>query len=230
MVNKNNLNYYLNDFSYTNLIQNKITNNSLGEIAYKEMKSLIINNKIKPGQKIIQEKMATLLGISRIPVIEALTVLEHERLVEKIPRKGFYVRTFSKTELSNIMEVRMFFEMIGASHLAKDLTEEKKEKLLNFLKDFEYYRKNNLKNKYRKLDIEFHYFLIYSTGNDTIININENLNILLIGYIKGWLLDLNISFKQHKELIDAIINGNVEKAESFAKNHILTIKETILSV
>ncbi len=56
---------------------------------FDNIKLSIINNILKPGDKIAQEKMAKQFGISKIPSIEALTLLSNEQLLEKVSRKVF---------------------------------------------------------------------------------------------------------------------------------------------
>lgn len=53
----------------------KIDNHTLSELAYKKIKEFIIENILKTGDRISQEKIASDLGISKIPLIEALSVL-----------------------------------------------------------------------------------------------------------------------------------------------------------
>ena len=72
-----------------------IQSENLDQKAYQIIKEMIEERKLMPGQKIPQEKLATDLGISRTPLISALKFLEHEKLVETKPRRGFFVRLFS---------------------------------------------------------------------------------------------------------------------------------------
>jgi len=65
----------------------KLTNDELGNQAYKKVKSMILTKKLKPGQKIVQDKLAADLGISRTPLRTALQMLEAEYLVESLPRR-----------------------------------------------------------------------------------------------------------------------------------------------
>ena len=208
----------------------KIEHNSLSEKAYHTVKSFIIDNSLRPGEKIIQGRMADQLGISKIPLIQALTSLYNEGLLEKLPRKGFYVRKFSKTEINEIFDIRSALEMLSVSFLTKKITPEIKKNLENFLKDFEQaYNKNNSK-KYYNVDVSFHQYLIESSKNELLKTIIENFNILLICYTKGFVLELDESYSQHKDLIQAIINGDVSKAEMSIKKHIGSIKDKFSSI
>ena len=79
---------------------------NLDQKIYTILKSMIIERKLTPGTKIVQDKIAEELGVSRTPLVNALKKLEHEKLVASIPRKGFFVRLFSKQELVQIFELR----------------------------------------------------------------------------------------------------------------------------
>jgi DNA-binding GntR family transcriptional regulator len=203
----------------------KIEHNSLSEKAYKTIKYFIIENSLKPGEKIIQEKMAEQLGISKIPLIQALTLLSNEGLLEKLPRKGFYVRKFSKAEINNIFDIRSALEVLSVSIMTENLTPEIKKILKDFLKDFESSYEKKSGKKYYDLDVKFHSFLIKSSNNELLENIFENFNILLICYTRGFVLAIHDSFKQHKNLINAILKQDKITAEAAIREHITKVKE-----
>ena len=56
--------------------------------AYKRIKDMIINDELRGGEKIIQEKLAVELGVSRMPLHKAFQMLENELLVESLPQIG----------------------------------------------------------------------------------------------------------------------------------------------
>lgn len=68
-----------------------ITHENLPELVTRELSEKIIHNQLKPGERIFEAKIAEEFGISRSPVREALRILEKNRLVEVIPRKGVRV-------------------------------------------------------------------------------------------------------------------------------------------
>lgn len=203
----------------------KISNHTLSELAYKKIKELIIDNVLKPGDKISQEKVANDLGISKIPLIQALTLLSKEGLIQKLPRKGFFVKNFSQEELNDIFAVRSVFEMLGVSVLINDLSTVTEDKLKEFLNGFEYYYNQKKSKEYYDLDVKFHYFLIESSKNKIIINLTEEFNILLLCFTKGWVLDWNTSINQHSEIINSILKKEKIKAELAIRNHIDALKE-----
>jgi len=63
-----------------------------------------------PGEPLRQEEIAAELGVSRVPVREALFQLQAEGLVEVVPNKGVYVRTLSVAQLQEIFHLRRLLE------------------------------------------------------------------------------------------------------------------------
>jgi len=56
-----------------------------------KIREFIILGKFKPGEKLVESKLAESLGISRQPIREAFRILELEHLITLIPRKGAYI-------------------------------------------------------------------------------------------------------------------------------------------
>ncbi|MBK7550906.1 MAG: GntR family transcriptional regulator [Syntrophaceae bacterium] len=77
---------------------------------YGKLKSMIVDRRLEPGDKILQEKLARELGVSRTPLMCALKKLEQEKLVRAIPRRGFYVRLFTRDEILEAFELREVLE------------------------------------------------------------------------------------------------------------------------
>src|SRR5680860_158999 len=115
----------------------KIEQTNLSDEAYKKIKLLILQDVLKSGEKIIQEKMAQKLGISKIPLLQALSVLQKERLIEYNPRKGFTVRKISTKEFHELLELRVALEGLAVKKIALNLDANIKKQLLSYLKDFE---------------------------------------------------------------------------------------------
>jgi len=197
----------------------KINQKNLSEEAYKKIKLLILQNELKSGEKIIQEKMAQLLGISKIPLIQALSVLEKERLIQYNPRKGFTVRIISTKEFHDLLEIRGIMEGLAAKRLANNLTEKIKTRLFAFYKEFEKYSKEENIYKYSESDKNFHFFILESSDNSYLSHINNSFNILILVYTKGFKVKLDVSLKAHKQIIDAIVNGNGIEASRLMEEH-----------
>ncbi|MBM3709260.1 MAG: GntR family transcriptional regulator [Actinobacteria bacterium] len=197
----------------------KPNQNILSEYAYNKIKLLIFNNILKSGEKIIQEKMAQHLGISKTPIIQALSILQNERLIEYYPRKGFFVRELLYKEFIDILDIRRILEQLAIKKIIENLNEKTRNELTGFLEGFELFNKTKNKEKYYELDRKFHSYLIEASGNSYLIDINNTFNILLLCYTKGFVTEISASMDDHRRIILAILEKDLKKALKFMKDH-----------
>ncbi len=74
------------------------------EVAYDSIKRAILSGDIAPHERLVEERVAEALGISRTPVREAFAILEHEGMLESEPYKGLAVRPVTVDEFLNMYE------------------------------------------------------------------------------------------------------------------------------
>src|SRR5690606_26925418 len=106
----------------------------LRELAYMEIRSAIVEGRLKPGDPMIETELTEQLGVSRTPLREALALLEHEGLIETIPYKGTFVAGIDRQTFEEILDLRMLLET-RAIELAADKIP--KEELLALRKRFQ---------------------------------------------------------------------------------------------
>lgn len=99
---------------------------SLGQNVFEYLKKAIIEQTIEPGSRLVESKLADMLGISRTPLREALHKLEREDWIEKIPSGGFQVVKLTKDEIEQTFGIRSVLEAYAAqlaaeNHQEKDL-------------------------------------------------------------------------------------------------------------
>ncbi len=204
---------------------NKIKQNNLSEQAYSKIKLLILEDLLKPGEKIIQEKMAERLGISKIPLIQALSVLQNERLIEYHPRKGFFVRKISKQEFYELLEIRGSFESLAVEKISENLNNSIKDRLLDFKQKFEQAVKGKNPSEYFEIDKKFHLYLLETSANSYLKHINNSFNILLLSYTKGFRTKLKESLKYHNRIIEEILKNHPNEASALIIEHLEAVKK-----
>ena len=197
----------------------KIKQSNLSTEAYNKIKLLILNGKLKSGEKIIQEKMAEKLGISKIPLISALSVLQKERLLTYVPGKGFCVRKIPLDEFHDLLDLRGVLEGLAAKKMAESITQSNKETLLSFLDSFIKHESDNNVNKYAEADKKFHFYIIESCKNAYLQHINNSFNILILIYSKGFRSNMKESTMDHKKIIKCIIDGDGVGASNLLIEH-----------
>jgi DNA-binding GntR family transcriptional regulator len=83
-------------------------------VAYRQLRDRILRAQLRPGAPLIEGELLKLLGVGRTPLRDALHQLDHEGLVEIMPRRGTFVTQVTLRDLQQIFEVRSGLEDIVA--------------------------------------------------------------------------------------------------------------------
>ncbi len=83
------------------------------------LKHRILHWAYPPGYRLTEESLCAEFGVSRIPVREALRMLEENNLVEKVPHRGCTVRQPNLNEINELYEVRLALELYAVERLAQ---------------------------------------------------------------------------------------------------------------
>lgn len=196
---------------------------NLDQKVYQVVKDLIENRTLLPGQKIPQEKLAKELGISRTPLISALKFLEHEKLVQVQPRRGFFVRQFTTKEMIGIFEIREVLEGLAARRAAQSITDEDCRILSGIFSDFKDQKNITDISAYSKADRKFHTMITKIASREFLSTMLQTFNIISLAYQnvprEGLIRHPDDTMKDHAKIIEAICSREPEKAENLMKDH-----------
>jgi DNA-binding GntR family transcriptional regulator len=196
---------------------------NLDQKAYAILKNLIIERKLLPGEKIPQEKLARDLGISRTPLVGALKFLEQEKLVESIPRRGFFVRLFSKEEMAGIFELREVLEGLAARRAAAKISDSQIKKLNSFFMQFVGQTNISDVKAYAREDRQFHNYVIDVGAKEFLKSILQTTNIISFSYqvlnSEGLVRPPNETIPEHLAVIKAISKRDPDSAEELMRLH-----------
>lgn len=195
----------------------------LREVVFENIRKVIIEGVLKPGERLMEIQLSEQLGVSRTPVREAIRMLELEGLVVMLPRKGAYVANISKKDLMDILEVRVGLEGLAAYCATDRMTKDHIKKLETISKELEEaVYKNDVETMLAK-DEEFHTLIFEATGNKRLIsmmiNIWETVYRFRLMYMSDYSSAVNI-VDEHKKIIEAFKKGKANLAEKLAKEHI----------
>jgi DNA-binding GntR family transcriptional regulator len=197
---------------------------NLDQKAYEIVKNMITERQILPGEKIPQEKLAQELGISRTPLVSALKFLEHEKLVESKPRRGYFVRLFSKQEMVSIFELREVLEGLAAKRAAANITDKEIEILNGFFRDFAEYANITDFRAYAKEDRRFHNFITEIGAKEFLKSILQTYNFITASYqylsSEGLVRPPNETIEEHLAVIKAIGGRDPDAAEALMRRHL----------
>jgi len=196
---------------------------NLDQKVYQILKTMIMDRKLLPGEKIRQEKLAQELGISRTPLVAALKFLEHEKLVESKPRRGFYVRLFKIQEMVSIFELREVLEGLAARRAAGLVTDTQIDRLQQFFSPFKQLPEINDYRRYSQEDRLFHNYVIQIGAKEFLRSILETYNIISFSYqvvsSEGLVRSPNETLEEHLAVIEAICDRDPEAAENLMRSH-----------
>ncbi len=204
----------------------------LGKKVYRVLKSKIIKGSFKPGDKLLESRIAKQLGVSRTPVREALRQLAAAGFVKMIPNQAIIVNDISIKDLREVLQIRGVLEGLAAWLAAFLITKEKIKVLETCNENMEkFIRKNNVLAVGKESD-KFHSVILEVCGNNRLIKIRKNLADQIYKYrnislhIPG---RLESALKEHREITEALKQGDADKADTLSKKHIANVLEYILS-
>jgi DNA-binding GntR family transcriptional regulator len=191
---------------------------------YNLLKAMIFDRKLLPGEKIPQEKLARDFGISRTPLIGALKYLEKEKLVQSIPRRGFFVRLFTEEELISIFELREVLEGLAVRRATLNISDKEIKQLRSFFQSFRGMTGITDVRAYAKEDRRFHNFLLDIGAKEFLKSIMEIYNIIIFSYqvitTEGLVQSPDESIQDHLAIIAAVEGRDAESAENLMRNHL----------
>lgn len=202
---------------------------SLKEKVYEILKEMIISGKLKYNERIEEDVLATSLEVSRTPVREAINKLEQEGWINIIPRRGMFVSNVSLKEINDIFQVRLNIEPIilqmGFSNISLNECQRLKREFESFLD------KELNKDEAQildELDNTLHLLILKSCNNNFIEKMMENVyehNMRLRNQSVQSNNRRNEATKEHINLIDSILDGDLDKALELIKYHNIKAKE-----
>lgn len=196
---------------------------NLDQKAYQIIKDMIIGRELLPGDKIPQEKLARDLGISRTPLVNALKYLEHEKLVEAKPRRGFFVRLFTIQEMVSIFELREVLEGLAARRAATQISSAQIDRLHKFFAAFSTGKAISDVRAYAREDRAFHSYIVKVSTREFLKSILETYNIISFSYqvisSEGLIRSPDKTFDEHMNVITAISDRNPDEAERLMRQH-----------
>lgn len=149
--------------------------NNLKTQAYNDIKSKILNCDFPPGMLLNESLLCEILSISRTPIRDALSRLEHEHLVRIFPPKGVLVEDITIRDLSSYFETRLTFEPSIVFHHGKNVD---KHELIIFSDYISDLGNLNKPNKFFHILSAFHNIFVEESANPYLIQLYDHMNNL----------------------------------------------------
>jgi DNA-binding GntR family transcriptional regulator len=206
---------------------------SLADQAYYRIRELIVSLELPPGSPISERELMGRLGVGRTPVREALRTLARECLVEVYPRRGMFVSGVDVGDLAGLSEVRAALESHAARLAAERANDDDRAAIAALLAEL-----NGVDGKLDErtlidLDQRIHRHVYRCTHNPFL---EATLDEYYVLTLRIWFLALDRVARledavgEHRELLEAIRDGDPGRAEEAMRRHVVGFEQAIRRV
>jgi DNA-binding GntR family transcriptional regulator len=206
---------------------------NLTRMVYEQIREMMENYEIIPGQRLIFVDLAKRLGVSRTPVNNALSILAHEGFLDFVPNQGYTVHQITEEEAESLYEIREIIELGSIGQTIRKLTPEKLDTLKRRKELYEKAVADQVSRGRFLLDQEFHACHVHLCENLYLAEYFREVyqRIFLRHRIEGLRADrAHAVVTEHDEIFEAIKLKDVEWAKESIKSHLASGKQYIFSV
>lgn len=203
----------------------------LRDVVSDVLRQAIKDGVLKPGERLMEIRLAEELGVSRTPIREAIRKLEQEGFVVMVPRRGTYVADISLKDISQVFEIRGALEELAAGLAAERITPDELERLERILVEINEYMANDSFDKIVDADVRFHDILYHASRNQRLVDILNNLREQMLRFrsismhYPGRLV---ATWEEHRRMVENIAQHNSAMARKVAKKHMENSEKTLL--
>jgi GntR family transcriptional regulator, rspAB operon transcriptional repressor len=203
---------------------------SLAQDAIARIRRAIVAAEIPEGSPLLEDQLAAQLGVSRVPIREALTQLELEGLVEGDSRGRNRVRNFTELDFQDCFEVRCALELMSARLAVKRMTRDDMADLETIIARQE---KSTDLTELSLHDVDLHERIIQATRNRQLMVCWKTIR----SQIEFWLArshrvqatlklsSVDLTVPGHRNLLGALRSGDERKAEEAMQQEMITWRE-----
>jgi DNA-binding GntR family transcriptional regulator len=207
---------------------------SVAQLAYQALREAILAMDVyRPDAdlRLDEQSLATALGVSRTPVRQALARLEHEGLVQIVPRRGVFIVRKSKSEITELIRAWAALESMAARLICERATDEEigslRELFSAFVDDDEL--RLHL-NEYSEANLRFHQRIIELGRSPVITDLVAGL-LVHVRAIRGRMIGeddrAQRSIVDHMHIIEALEARDAELAERLVREHALDLADHV---
>lgn len=199
------------------------------------IRRLILNKKLKPGERIIPGDLADELNVGRATTREALIELEKEKLVENIPYKHTKVKIITHEEMKEICSIRVLLESFAADLIQNSITYEDIRNLHDIIEGMTDAAKKNDAEQIVSLDEKFHAYIVKMANHKVLYETwhftNSRLASLFYSAITqdneySW----NTTITRHLTLIEALESHDIKNFKMALKKHYMQLIKVNYSI
>ncbi len=199
----------------------------LREVVAGQLRSMIIDGELKPGQRLVEGQLAQRLGVSRNPVREAMRSLEATGLIEVVPRRGAHVCAVDKCEVHHIQQIRILVEGYAVEQAAMRQDPESIERIRQCMDEGRRATERGDPVTASVCHREFHIAVEKAAGIPFLQQVLDPLRQqteLVFSVVTDSRGD--ITWEEHEDIYNAIASGDAQRARDMSRRHIMNALES----
>jgi len=194
---------------------------SLSKVVSDQIRRQILDGTLRPGERLVEDRLSSELGVSRVPVREALLGLSMEGLVRLEPRRGATVTSITAALAAELVEVRTLLEALNARLAARRHDPKIVALLQDTLRRGNEAAQSATPDQLARLNGEFHERLAEASRNSVLSDIMRSLRERTgLAFSVNGRSRAREDWKEHAGILAAVIEGDEELAALLASRHV----------
>lgn len=207
------------------------TQPKLVQQVHQALLSEIAEGTLPPGARVIQEQIAQELGVSRQPVQQALLLLHNQGVLIDAPGRGVIVAPLDLDQVRNIYDVRAVIEGLAFRRAAERGTELARRLGPSLIDKGRAAVASGVIGDMIAADLEFHGFMHGLSKNELIAPLLQaqwTCTQRVMGEAMLHAGTVRDIWSQHESLLQAVIDGDADRAEQLARHHIVDAAAVVI--
>lgn len=196
---------------------------SLSHSLFNQLRADILQGKLKPGEKLTEQRVCSEYVVSRTPVREAFQKLENDGLIETIPNRGAFVVGVTDRDIQDMYELRKAYEAIAVRWAIQRITDEEFQALQEAYEFMEFYTMKKDIEKMLNINMQFHQLIYNAAHNRMLLHTLTNFQIYTKQrrgnktYADNYLEEV---LSEHQEIFQAFVSKDEDAAATAITKHL----------
>jgi DNA-binding GntR family transcriptional regulator len=195
-----------------------INHPSLKDTAAAYLREQILTGRLRPGTKVDQDEISEALGMSRVPVREALIELAQESLIDAVPRRGAFVAQLDRADIIDHYRIFGLIAGLAGSRAATSLSDEQLVELRRMHESFIAATDPEDKAYWNH---EFHKTINLAGGSRRLASVlrllSRSLPVRYFEFVPHW---AEISARHHARILSALEAHDAHEAQRLMEHHV----------
>lgn len=210
-----------------------INQTKISEQVYDFLRGAILNGRFAPGERLNLDELVDQLGISKMPLKEAVGRLAAEGLINVQSRRGTYVNGVDARELAETFEVRRALEILAGELAVERITGEGIKQLYALIEDMEASASRHDVALHLEKNFEFHGLIVNLSGNQKLAEVYQRLRmpIQIVGVhyrSENWIARIEQEQREHRAIVRALEKRDADAVTRAIASHLKRGKASLI--